>query len=67
MRSSARARSLGTSRVVTVGTSGLEAGISRIPGRLIQLLSKLNTVSKKSYLHPFKFEQQVVRVGRVMP
>ena len=65
MRSSARARSLGTSRVVTVGTSGFEAGFSRIPSRFFHILSKLSTVSKESRLHPFKFEQQGVRVGRV--
>jgi hypothetical protein len=34
---------------------------------LFQVPSKLSTVSKKSRPHPFKFDQQAVSVGRVMP
>ena len=55
------------------GISGFEAGIvgrhlrGLRPSRLFQLLSKLNTVSKESHLHPFKLVQQIVRVGRVKP
>jgi hypothetical protein len=34
---------------------------------LFQLPSKLSTVSKESRPHLFKFDQQAVSVGRVMP
>ena len=34
---------------------------------LFQFLSKLSTVSKESRPHLFKFDQQAVCVGRVMP
>ena len=48
-------------------TPGSEGKRSSHQGRLFQVPSKLGTVSKESRPHLFKFDQQAVSVGRVMP